>query len=74
MAKCLFQVGDLVMHSDDEGIGVVLDSRTADESPEACSRGMNGRSFTRVLFADQGIDWIQTRYLSLVCKSTTDMV
>jgi hypothetical protein len=72
MAKDLFQAGDLVMHSDDEGFGVVLDS--GGTIPTACSRGMNGRSFTKVLFADQDIDWIQTRYLSLVCKFTTDMV
>ena len=70
MAKDLFQAGDLVMHSDDEGFGVVLDS--GGTIPTVMM--MNGRSFTKVLFADQDIDWIQTRYLSLVCKFTTDMV
>jgi len=69
MTKNLFQVGDLVMHSDDKGFGVVLESRAAPPFLDALHR-----SFTRVLFADQDIDWIQTRYLSLVCKNTTGVV
>jgi len=70
MTKNLFQVGDLVMHSDDKGFGVVLESR---EAPPPYTWAKD-RSFTRVLFADQDIDWIQTRYLSLVCKNTTGVV
>jgi hypothetical protein len=72
MAKDLFQAGDLVMHSDDEGLGVVLDS--GGTIPTVMMMSDPRRSFTKVLFADQDIDWIQTRYLSLVCKLTTDMV
>ncbi len=67
MAKDLFQVGDLVMHSDDGELGVVL------QAPRRTPGG-GYRFGVKVLFADQDIDWIQTRYLSLVCKLTTDMV
>ena len=65
-----FSVGDLVMHSDDSECGIVLDTSWATNDPH----GATYRNSVKVLFADQDIDWIQTKYLTNVCKNTSDMV
>ena len=70
MAKCLFQVGDLVMHSDDSECGIVLDASQSTSDP----RGAPWINSVKVLFGDGDVDWIQTKYLTNVCKNTENLV
>jgi len=70
MAKCLFQVGDLVMHSDDSECGIILDTSQSTSAPH----GAPYRNSVKVLFADQDIDWIQAKYLTILCKNTENLV
>ena len=71
MAKKLFQVGDLVVHSDDSECGIVLD---ASQRRHIVGWWRGRRNSVKVLFGDGEIDWIQTKYLTNVCKNTENLV